>query len=201
MSNRDDLIAGARRCLEAKGWARTTVRDISAASGGVSMAAIGYHFGSREALLNTALMEAIDEWGSQIGGVLAAFAEADVDPAARYRSMWDQVIESFAAQRTLWLATVEALLQSEHSDELRRFLAAGQADGRRGLAAALCGVDEAELNDENVRTVGSVQAALVSGIMTQWLISPDDAPSGHDVVAGLRALASFTAAPPVSSGR
>jgi len=50
MGNREDLLAGALECLKTKGWARTTVRDIAAAAG-VNHAAIGYHFGSREALL------------------------------------------------------------------------------------------------------------------------------------------------------
>lgn len=41
-----------------KGFARTTSRDI-ANTAGVSLAAIGYHFGSTVALLNTALIEAM----------------------------------------------------------------------------------------------------------------------------------------------
>src|SRR5215471_12981330 len=105
MGNREDLIAGARRCLEEKGWARTTVRDITAASGGVSMAAIGYHFGSREALLNAALIEAIDEWGTHTGRALAAFGVEGATPAERYEAMWDEIIKSFATHRTLWLAS------------------------------------------------------------------------------------------------
>lgn len=63
MGNREDLLAGARRCLEEKGYLRTTVRDIATASK-VSMAAIGYHFGSREVLLNQALFAAMDEWAA-----------------------------------------------------------------------------------------------------------------------------------------
>jgi AcrR family transcriptional regulator len=46
MGNREELIAGAKRCLIEKGFARTTARDIASASG-VSLAAIGYHFGSK----------------------------------------------------------------------------------------------------------------------------------------------------------
>ncbi|MFE3187699.1 helix-turn-helix domain-containing protein [Nocardia sp. NPDC059240] len=55
-------LAGARECLFGKGYARTTVRDIATASG-VSMAAVGHHFGSKEALLTAALGEATREWG------------------------------------------------------------------------------------------------------------------------------------------
>ncbi|MEV4499962.1 TetR family transcriptional regulator [Micromonospora arborensis] len=189
MGNREDLLAGARRCLEEKGWARTTVRDIAAASGGVSMAAIGYHFGSREALLNAALIDAIDEWGTHTGRTLAAFGTEGAKSAERYEAMWNGIIESFAAHRTLWLASIEALAQAEHSEDLRRYLAGGQAQGRRGLAAILGGVEEDTVDDKAARTLGAVQMALLTGLMTQWLTDPDQAPTSADIVAGLRALA------------
>ncbi|MGH3648185.1 MAG: TetR/AcrR family transcriptional regulator, partial [Micromonosporaceae bacterium] len=51
MGNREALLEGAKRCFHEKGYARTTARDIAQASG-VSLAAIGYHFGSKEALMN-----------------------------------------------------------------------------------------------------------------------------------------------------
>jgi len=189
MGNREDLLAGARRCLEDKGWARTTVRDITAASGGVSMAAIGYHFGSREALLNAALVEAIDEWGSEIGRRLAGFGDAGASPASRYEAMWDAIIGSFATHRALWAASIEALAQAEHADDLRRRLADAQAEGRRGLAALLSGVSEDAVDEDAARALGSVQLALLSGLATQWLTDPDRAPTGADMVAGLRRLA------------
>ncbi|MDA3629949.1 TetR/AcrR family transcriptional regulator [Saccharopolyspora oryzae] len=188
MGNREDLLAGARRCLEDKGWARTTVRDISAAAD-VSMAAIGYHFGSREALLNAALIDAIDEWGTSVGRTLAGFASEDATPAERYEAMWDRIIESFSTHRTLWLASIEALTQAEHSEDLRRYLAGGQAQGRRGLAAVLSGTAEDAVDDAVARTLGTVQMAMLTGVMTQWITNPDHAPTGSDIVAGLRELA------------
>ncbi|MDT0615939.1 TetR/AcrR family transcriptional regulator [Streptomyces lancefieldiae] len=188
MGNREDLLAGARRCLEEKGWARTTVRDIVTAAGGVSMAAIGYHFGSREALLNAALIEAIDEWGTRIGRTLTTFGEAGSSPAAHYEAMWAAIIKSFQEDRTLWLATLEALLQAEHSDDLRHYLAGSQAQGRRGLAALLLGTPEDEVGDAAARTLGAAQMALFTGLMTQWLTDPDQAPDASEIVAGLRTI-------------
>ncbi|MGH8881492.1 MAG: TetR/AcrR family transcriptional regulator, partial [Stackebrandtia sp.] len=52
MGNRQQLLDAAKQCLFDKGYERTTVRDISDLAG-VSKAAIGYHFGSKEALMNT----------------------------------------------------------------------------------------------------------------------------------------------------
>ena len=65
MGNREDLIAGAKRCLIEKGYAHTTARDIAAASG-VSLAAIGYHFGSKDALMNQAVYESVGEWADEV---------------------------------------------------------------------------------------------------------------------------------------
>ncbi|MFF3920600.1 TetR/AcrR family transcriptional regulator [Streptomyces sp. NPDC001852] len=189
MGNREDLLAGARKCLEEKGWARTSVRDISAAAGGVSMAAIGYHFGSREALLTAALIEAIDEWGTRLGRALASFGGPGGTPGERYEAMWGAIIESFETDRTLWAASVEALAQAEHSQDLRRYLAGGQVQGRRGLAAVLCGTSEEQVDETTVRTLGAVHMALLAGVMTQWLTDPGSAPTAREIVAGIRALA------------
>ncbi|MEV3981963.1 helix-turn-helix domain-containing protein [Nonomuraea sp. NPDC049758] len=187
MGNREDLLAGARRCLEEKGWGRTTVRDIATASG-VSMAAIGYHFGSREALLNAALVEAMGEWGEKVGAALAALDDPGRSPAESFEALWEQLIGSINEHRTLWLANLEALVQAEHSPELREQLVAGQREGRRGMAAQLTGVPEEEIGDGEVRAVGSVQLALLLGVMTQWLNDPHAAPSAADVIEGLRAV-------------
>jgi AcrR family transcriptional regulator len=65
MGNREALLAGAKRCLIEKGYARTTARDIAAASG-VSLAAIGYHFGSKDALMNQAIYEFVGEWADEV---------------------------------------------------------------------------------------------------------------------------------------
>jgi hypothetical protein len=50
ISNRDALLLAAKKCLWEKGYNRTTARDIASAAG-VSLAAIGYHFSSKETLL------------------------------------------------------------------------------------------------------------------------------------------------------
>ena len=88
MGNREALLAGAKRCLIEKGYARTTARDIAAASG-VSLAAIGYHFGSKDALMNQAIYEFVGEWGDEVqrdaaGGLAELFLGIDAaqDPEA-----------------------------------------------------------------------------------------------------------------------
>lgn len=184
MGNREDLLDGAVRCLHDKGWAKTTVRDIAAAAG-VSHAAIGYHFGSREALLTAALIRAIDEWGDAV----AKAAAQSVSEGDRLAAEWGAMVATFGTHRAMWRATIDAAVQAEHHPKLRELLADGQEEGRRGGAAALLGIPEDEVPEESVRTLGSVQNALISGVMMQWILDPERAPSGADMAAGLRALA------------
>ncbi|MER7077411.1 transcriptional regulator, TetR family [Saccharopolyspora kobensis] len=187
MGNREDLLAGAKRCLLDKGYERSTVRDI-ATEAGVSMAAIGYHFGSRENLLNAALFEAMDEWGAEVARTLGAEGGSDAGTAERFEAMWTRMIDSFTSHRPLWLASVEAFMQAARSSELRDRLADGMRQGRAGQAAALLVTAEGSLPDDQVRSLGSVHMALLSGVMLQWMVSPEDAPSAAEVARGLRAL-------------
>lgn len=188
MGNREDLLAGALECLKEKGWARTTVRDIAAAAG-VNHAAIGYHFGSRDALLTEAFMRAMEEWGLGI----EAEADAAVDPAAgpreRYEAIWRQTIASFTRNRQLWLVSIEAGIEAQRSPRVAELMARAMQEGRSGLAAGLLGVPEDSLADRDVRTIGAVQLALMSGVLMQWTLDPDRAPSERDIADGLLALA------------
>lgn len=187
MGNREDLLAAAKQCLMEKGYDRTTVRDI-ASKANVSMAAIGYHYGSREALLNEALFQAMDDWGDRVGRALAPDPTVPNTPAAQFEAKLTRLLDSFGENRQFWLASLEAFMQSQRSPELRTQLAAGQAEGRRGLAAMVTGLPEDEVPEKAIRSIGAVQLALISGLMVQWLTDEENAPSPADVLSGLRTL-------------
>jgi AcrR family transcriptional regulator len=186
MGNREKLLAAAKRCLFEKGYARTTARDIAAASG-VSLAAIGYHFGSKEALLNAARIEAIGEWWEELARTLTADADPDADPMERFEAIWTRVIESFAGQRMLWLASFEMLAQVDQAPEVRSVVADAQERARLGLAALFHRLDPA-VDRQQAWAVGSFYLALLPGVMAQWLIDPDHAPSGRDLAEALRTI-------------
>ncbi|MFF5707214.1 TetR/AcrR family transcriptional regulator [Streptomyces sp. NPDC012794] len=183
MGNREDLLAGARHCLEEKGYARTTVRDIASAAG-VSMAAIGYHFGSREALLNQALFAAMDDWAAGSGRLAGQGRTA----AERYADTWDRKSRDFLDMRWLWIANVEAFVHAQSSPELLAVLAEGQRRSRRMVAAQLAGVSEEDVSEEDVRALGSVHLALLSGVMVQALTDSEQAPTGRELTQGLRRM-------------
>jgi AcrR family transcriptional regulator len=188
MGHRERLLAGARRCLFERGYARTTARDIVAASG-TNLASIGYHFGSKEALLSAAMIEAIDEWGEELKRALITDTDVgSMDPIERFESIWTRVIESFEAHRPLWVATFEAFVQAQHSPELREQLAAGHEEARFGLAALFQGTDESMVDERVAQTVGSFYVALMSGLITQWLLDAQRAPSGGAMAEALRTI-------------
>jgi len=200
MGNREDLLAGALACLKTKGWTRTTVRDIAAAAG-VNHAAIGYHFGSREALLIEAFTQAMDAWGAQTEAAVRSAIAAGAGPREQYEAFWRQVIESYAANRWLWLATIEAAVQAEHSPKVRELMAASLRQGRSGLAAGLLGVAEDTLDGPSEQALGSVQLALMSGFLVQWLIDPGSAPSERDIAEGVLRLAAHLGDRPAPQGQ
>lgn len=179
MGNREDLLAGARRCLFEKGYARTTVRDI-ATTAGVSMAAIGYHFGTKEALLTAALAEATREWGADLEQALARVPD-EGDPWQRLADRWDAVLSTIAAHRGVWSATFDALAHPE----ARAPLADNLAEARAGLARVFDGTGE---NDSAAPGSGTLYQALLIGIAAQYLIDPDRAPTGRELADSLRRL-------------
>ncbi|MDS0135183.1 MULTISPECIES: TetR/AcrR family transcriptional regulator [unclassified Amycolatopsis] len=185
MGNKESLLAGAKRCLYEKGYARTTVRDLASAAN-VSMAAIGYHFGSREALLNAALIEANQEWGETLAKTLQVETPPGASPAERFALIWQRVIESFGEHRRMWAVSFEAYSQPELDENVRAQLADALEQARHGLANLFQGLDD---ESAEARAAGTVHQALLSGVMLQWLIDPGHAPSGADLVSGLRLIA------------
>ncbi|MCX4748179.1 TetR/AcrR family transcriptional regulator [Kitasatospora sp. NBC_01287] len=188
MGNREALLAGAKRCLSEKGYGRTTARDIATASG-VSLAAIGYHFGSKDALMNAALIEAMEDWGRAVGTALASTAGQRLTPEERFQLCWDRILETFAERRGLWKAQFEMIAQVDHLPEIASTLGESQKDARLGLSAMFQGKEEVpDTEDEILR--GAFLQAMLAGVAAQWLVAPDQVPRGRDLFRGLQLLAS-----------
>ncbi|MER5738772.1 TetR/AcrR family transcriptional regulator [Streptomyces sp. NPDC002262] len=192
MGNREDLLVGAKKCLYERGYARTTARDIVAASG-ANLASIGYHFGSKEALLSAAVIEAFEEWGQELRRILEEAADPTVDAA------WERVTEFFVTHRPLLLASVEAFAQADRVPGLREQLAEMYERARVALAAPLAAHLGDTATDRTMWLVGSFHLALVSGLGLQWLLDPEKAPSGEELAEAMRVFTGAlgpAAAPP-----
>ncbi|HEY3020719.1 MAG TPA: TetR/AcrR family transcriptional regulator [Solirubrobacteraceae bacterium] len=188
-SHREALLDAAKRLLRDKGYARTTARDLVAESG-TNLASIGYHFGSKEALLNEALGQAFAEWTERLDAI--AMAEAGAKPLERLVAGWRAMFADLEGARPIFVAFLEALAQAERSDDLRAQLAAQYEETRRQLAetvAGLIGGDAAAGSDADV--VASFLIAVCDGVLIQSFLVPGRLPAGDDFFAALtRALAS-----------
>ena len=184
MGNREALLEGAKRCLFEKGYTRTTARDVATAAG-VSLAAIGYHFGSTEALLNEALFAAVAEWGEELSTALRSpQSEKEGD---RFEAVWTSIIASFASHRPLWTTQFELVGQVDRLPQLHDFMVASHQTGRAELASLFSDIDPAS---PSAHAVGAFHQALLAGVMVQWLIDPSTAPSAADLTEALRIIAS-----------
>ncbi|MDF6045023.1 TetR/AcrR family transcriptional regulator [Streptomyces sp. JH14] len=188
MGHREDLLEGAKRCLLDKGYARTTARDIVAASG-TNLASIGYHYGSKEALLNLAFLRLTEEWGDRITVPADELGDGDAPaaPLDQFRAAWDKVINSYPESRAIWKLQTEVVSRLDTDPELQKALAGPQQEGRAGLAENMLGIDP-EADPETARVVGLFCQALLVGVMVQWMVDEESAPSAQDLTDGLRAI-------------
>jgi AcrR family transcriptional regulator len=186
VGNREDLLAGARSCLIERGYANTTARDIADAAG-VSLAAIGYHFGSKERLLTEALAEAI---GSGLGGALeermrAAGAKRRLPQA--FPHTWSRIESVLAENRESVLASIENLLRIHRSPDSLHYLVDATGEAINGFAAILR-ANHPGLDERRARAVGQLYFVLLNGLAMQW-VTGATLPSGEELALAVRTLA------------
>lgn len=188
MGQKDALLAGAKRCLVEKGYGHTTARDIAEASG-AHLGSIGYHYGSKDRLMNLAVLELSSDWGDTIARLVRE---------ANGESLLDRLAASLSAiratlpdTRDLQSASIQALAQAQFDDELRTKFADGATEARREIAALLVGRndDDREKSDVNEAGIGSLVYALTIGLVAQFLIDPKSIPEAEQMKAALQSLA------------
>jgi AcrR family transcriptional regulator len=184
MGHKEALLEGARKCLEEKGYARTTARDIVAASD-TNLASIGYHFGSKEALLNAAIAQAFEEWTDRVEEITQS--PENVSPLEQMAAGWIATLDSFEEHRALLVAFVESIAQAERSPELRAQLADHYHRCREQIGAIVRASlgPEGEQAGADADTIASFLMAVVDGLVLQWLLDPERTPDGQQLVAGL----------------
>lgn len=180
MGNKEKLLDGALECLLDKGYARTTARDVASAAG-VSLAAIGYHFGTTDALLNAALDRALEGWGATLEAALRDEGDAVLDPATRFVAIWTRIIASVEAQPALWKLQFEVVAQLAVLPELHERWQHSLAQAQAGLAELFdTGTDPA---------VGALYQALLTGVVVQHLVAPGRGVGGAELAAALQEVA------------
>jgi AcrR family transcriptional regulator len=180
--NREALMEAAIECLQRRGYARTTSRDL-AATAGSNLAAITYHYGSKEELLNQALVEGFRRWGAAVAAEVLTSAESD--PLRMLGKLAGEVETSFERNRGLARSFVEAVAEMEHSKLLRRHLASSYEELRRGFGGLFCQVLPG--SEPYSRALASAIIAVFDGLLIQWLIDPERTPRAAEILAALGA--------------
>ncbi|MFD9910324.1 TetR/AcrR family transcriptional regulator [Streptomyces sp. NPDC059063] len=184
MGHREDLLEGAKRCLLEKGFVRTTARDIVKESG-TNLASIGYHYGSKDALLVEAYVALIEPMGTEFTAALGGGGD-DAGGLEHFRGVWANIVRSLPESRAVWMLTLEVITQGERLAGVRELLVKAQVEGRRGLTAMFTGIDEDALPDDVVESEGRFYTTLLNGLMVQWLFDPESATDAEQLTEGLR---------------
>lgn len=187
MGQREGLLAGAKQCLALRGYARTTARDIVAVTG-ANLASIGYHFGSKDALLNAAILETFDEWGEAIADAMDADLPGTAE--ARLELFLQRLLAEAPERRDVLVASVQAYAQAEFAPDLRDQLLHSYVGSRRDLAALILAVDPEQVSPDDARAIGSLALALINGVMLQWMVDPASTPSAKELARAIRAITS-----------
>jgi AcrR family transcriptional regulator len=182
MGTRERLLEAAIGCLQTRGYARTTIRDIVAAASS-HLPAVNYFFGSKERLLHEATVQALLRWSQAT--LASTEAPATLDPRSRLQVSVERFLAAVRGDRPGLVAAVEAFAQAERDDALRARLAGAYDDLRAAIALG---------GDDESRAVASVLIALLDGLALQCLLDPQRAPTGPEVVRSLDAVARVLAA-------
>ncbi len=189
MGNREELMQAAKRCLNERGYSQTSARDI-ASEAGVSTAAIGYHYGTKDALLMEALLEALAEWGAVLGKKLVAPTAPGTTAGDRFRQNWERVIQTFATDRALWRIQFDMLGAMDRNPRLKEFLSGANRDARLALVAMFGdprGPDAPA--DHEAERLGSFYQALLAGLSAQHLLDPATSLTALDLARMLTTVA------------
>ncbi|MEV0985764.1 TetR/AcrR family transcriptional regulator [Streptomyces sp. NPDC049949] len=184
MGHREDLLEGAKKCLAEKGFVRTTARDIVSASG-ANLASIGYHYGSKDALLSQAFISMAEEWGDSFKPDVTG----EGGSLERFRSVWDGMIGQRDQAAAMWTASLEIAMNRDRLPELREMVVSSEGEGRKGLTEMFTGIPEGQLEERDVRTLGGLYQVLVAGMMVQWLYNPENAVTAEELTEGMRRAA------------
>ena len=178
--HRERLLEAAIACLQEKGYARTSARDLVAASG-TNLASIGYHFGSKEHLLNVAVTEAFQRWLKPLVA-LAAEPESAM-PLERLGRTLNGVMDTLEQNRSLITACLEAWAQMARSEDLRAEMMTSYADFRTVIAAttrdAFTEIGSTEVDAD---ALAALIIALFNGLLVQWQLDPSGSPGAARLI-------------------
>jgi AcrR family transcriptional regulator len=179
-SHRTRLLEAAGRLLRERDYGNITARDLVDASD-TNLGSIGYHFGSKEALLNEAIGLALEEWAETIGRAIEADASSGLLPWMM--SSLGVVLDQYDAIRPYYRAFIEALARSARAPALRRQLAEHYERQRERIAAWIVEAVGEALEPSQARHIASLMLGTADGMLIQSFIDAEQVPSSRELGA------------------
>jgi AcrR family transcriptional regulator len=191
-SHRARLLQAARELLREREYGNISARDLVAASG-TNLGSIGYHFGSKEALLNEAIGLAFEDWAEAVGSTIRGRKNAGL--AELMSASLRMALDEFDAMRPYYQAFIEALARSSRSPQLRAQLAAHYRRQRDRVAGWIIAATGDTLSPEEARRLASMMLGTADGLMIQAFVDPEDVPGSRELAkAGAKAFGGIGAA-------
>ncbi len=183
-THRTKLLAAARKLLRERDYGTITARDLVAASD-TNLGSIGYHFGSKEALLNEAIGLALEEWVDTLE--VAIDAGGGDGLTALMTSSLAGALDHYDAVRPYYQAFIAALARSARAPALRAQLAAHYERQRDRITNWILDAVEAPLDPEQARDAACLMLAAADGMLIQSFIDRDAVPTSGALGAAIDA--------------
>ncbi len=189
------LLEGAVTCIGERGFAATTARDLVAASG-ANLASIGYHYGSKDALMIEGLFEAARRWFFPLIA-LAAQPGAD-EPWTRMSDALARLFDGVEEHRGLVRSYFEAVVQADRDPDLRARMTGHHEELRDVLAAAIEAMHGEQGSEPTLAaaTIASFVTATFDGLMVQWMLDPGGLAPREELLAAFEIAVAMAAGPP-----
>jgi AcrR family transcriptional regulator len=164
VSVKDRLLDAAIVCLRRQGYAATTARDV-ASEAGANLRSIGYHYGSTEGLLLSAIST---NWRCWLQPLIVATSSSDQAPQERLRDGMALFVSALSENAPMVNAWLEAVTLASRDTALRTTLAENQKQFRAALARTLT---EAGQSDAESRAAAII--TVCDGLVVRFLLYGD----------------------------
>jgi AcrR family transcriptional regulator len=189
------LLEAAKQLIVERGFAGATVRELAAAAG-TNVAAINYHFGSRQELLNEAVFDFFLDWKDS---AMDVDVDPDAEPLQQFAARARPLVAGIPAARPAFIIGLEAILEGRRSPELHERLVEHYREQRERAARAVAATKRgSEMPPRFLEVFASYVMAIADGLQIQALLEPDAIPTGDELAMFYEALAAAAraAAPP-----
>ncbi len=181
--------------MRSKGLRATTARDLVAESG-TNLASIGYHFGSKDALMATALADVFREWTER--PTAAGTAASAAGPGDALGAALHTMLADLPARRPEILAFAESVVAAGRDETgdpagIAAMLASASRDSLDAVAASMTAATP-DLAPEAAAAGAAVVVALHDGLALLSTALPERVPEPDVVVGVLIAFGAVLAA-------